>query len=200
MTGIYSNRSVNWNSGMWSYNGGQMADPALVPNFQPTADTRTNTLVADLMTLFKAHARIPWADDDAIITLYLTAAISRIEQYCMLPIMPAAYTWSMPATLASAYDGFELPLRNANVKAGGTVEFLPSFEAAIAPGVVKKVTAWPLIIEVGYTAGIGMPADLQLSVFSLALSMYESRSNPEMSGFYSLEAIAGLSRYWIPRV
>ena len=195
---VYTNPNILYSSGIWSYNGFLVRDPAMVPSLKPTVDARANTLVADLLSLFKQHARIDHNLDDALCSLYLSAAISRAEQYCMLPILPKAYTWDMPSGLAG-YDAYELPLRNASV-VGGTTDAFPAFEPLLAHAVYRNAT-WPATIQVGFSAGSQMPSDMTLAVFELALALYEYRDNPAMANVYAPEIMAGnLQRYYVPRV
>lgn len=159
-------------------------------------DSRTDTLIDDLMTLFKAHARIDFPDDDELCKLYLSAAISRIEQWAMMPIAPAAYSWDASKAVVGTSDGVYLPLRNS-VMPGDQF----GFELLIAPKKIPMPANWPIVIEVGFSAGADMPSDLKLGIFSLALALYEARSNTEMQDVYASNVMNGsLSRYWVSRV
>ena len=159
-----------------------------------TTDTRTVTLLADLLTVFKQHTRISWADDDALCEMYLNAAMSRIEQWTVMPILPAAYAWDASAANIVSEKVY-LPLRNCAL-AGEQF----GFELLIAPKRIATPTTWPVLLEVGFATGAEMPDDIKLSIFQLAASLYELRSNAEMQGIYAQEIMAGnLARYWVAR-
>jgi hypothetical protein len=193
--GIYSDSRIFWNSGNWCYDGLTInGEVGLFPTLKLTVDSRTNTLLNDLISLFKRHARIDWSDDDDLCELYLTGAISRIEQYCVLPISPVAYEWMVPEHCMD-YRGYELPLRNCVLEGDQY-----GFELLISKKIISKPTQWPVILELGFDSGVKMPTDLKLAVFQLALALYEFRSNPEMINIYAADVMSGnLSRYWVPR-
>jgi hypothetical protein len=93
------------------------------------------------------------------------------------------------------YSGYQLPLRNCALLGDQY-----GFELLIANKIIAKPVQWPVLLEVGFTTGSSMPADLKLSVFELALSLYENRSNHEMQEVYARQVMMGnLSRYWVPR-
>lgn len=159
-----------------------------------TSDARTDTLIQDLIPLFKAHSRITWAFDDALISLYLESAISRIEQWAFLPIRAATFIYEIPSEYQN-YDKYVLPLRNCNTQG----EWY-GFETLIAPVVIDAPAAWPISLEVGFLNGQSVPSDLKLAIFELALALYEHRSNTTMQDVYAADIMAGnLSRYWVPR-
>lgn len=158
----------------------------------PAVDSRTDTLIDELLPIFKAHARIGFPDDDELCKLYLDSAISRIEQWCMMPIAPRAYNWELKNYSASQCV---LPLRNSVIQGEQA-----GFELLIAPKLIDVPASWPLLIEVGFDSGDDMPSDLKLGIFHLALALYEMRSTPEMTEVYSQNVMNGsLSRYWVPR-
>jgi hypothetical protein len=178
---------VTYCRGCFIADGGQTLAPA--------PDTRAPTLLADLLPEFKAHARIDWADDDALCEFYLQAAASRIEQFTLVPVMPVAFAWTVTHP-ASHCQAIELPLLNCALPGE---QF--GFELLIAPKRVPMPAAWPLILEVGFATGEAMPADMKATLFALALALYEFRSSPEMQEVHSRSVIAmGLARYWSPRV
>lgn len=188
--GIYSDSRIMWSSGGWTYNVLAGASPTLTPR----VDTRTNTLIADLLPIFKRHSRIAFNDDDDLCELYLLSAISRIEQWCYLPIAPVSYDWAVPETMMD-FQGYELPLRNCSLQGDQY-----GFELLISRKVITKPAQWPVLLELGFTSGDKVPADLKLSIFELALSLYENRSSAEMQEVYARQVMVGnLSRYWVPR-
>lgn len=160
-----------------------------------TTDSRTSTLIDDLLPLFKSHIRITWNLDDDLCKMYLEAAISRIEQFLGMPIQAAAFTYNIP-TEYQTYEQYELPLRNCN-----SAGLWYGAEALIAPKVVPAPAAWPMTLEVGFVDGASVPSDLKSSIFALAAALYELRSNPEQVDIYISTVMAGsLSRYWVARV
>lgn len=160
-----------------------------------TTDSRSNTLLADLLTLFKKHARIDFSDDDDLCTMYLAGAISRAEQYTEMPIAPVAYNWSYVGPVPAA-DKYLLPLRNC-VLAGEQM----GFELLIAPKWIEPPTSWPVKLEAGFASGATLPLDLKLAIFQIALAFYEMRSTPEMLDVYATQVMNGsLARYVVPRV
>jgi hypothetical protein len=151
--------------------------------------------MADLLPLFKAHARIDFATDDALCELYLSAAISRVEQWTMMPIAPKAYNWGVSDSYKYCTN-YVLPLRNT-VLVGDQF----GFELLSAAKVIPAPVAWPLVLEVGFAAGTDMPADIMLGLFELALTLYQQRSNTEMIDAYATAIMNGnFQRYWVPRV
>lgn len=157
------------------------------------ADVRTDTLITDLLPLFKSHARITWTLDDELCKLYLESAVSRIEQWTGVTMRASTYEYSIP-TEYQTYDKYVLPLRNSNY-AGEWY----GLESLIAPIVIPAPTAWPITLEAGFIEAAAMPSDLKLAIFELALSLYELRSNTEMQSTYAVNIMAGnLSRYWVP--
>lgn len=160
----------------------------------PIAPSQVSTLIADMLPTFKQHARITYSFDDALCELYLSSAISRIEQYCFLPIAFKTYEWSIPEWYANA-EQVQLPLRNCAL-VGASI----SFEPAIAQTWIPTPTTWPVELNVGYVAGTDVPPDLMLTIFELALGLYNLRSTPEMFDVYSEQVLAGsLGRYYVPR-
>lgn len=174
-------------------------DGQLIPDFGQTLtwapDSRTPTFFADLLAEFKLHARIDWADEDVTCNLYLAAAVSRVEQFTLIPVAPVAYDWYIdPEFRPSGYVA--LPLQNA---------VLPGeqfgFELLIALKRIPAPATWPLRIEVGFDSGAACPQDMRSTIFALALGLYEFRSSPEMQDVHAASVIAmGLARYWVPRV
>lgn len=160
----------------------------------PIAPSAASTLIADLLPTFKEHARITYNFDDALCQLYLNAAISRIEQYCFLPINFKTYEWSIPEWYVNG-EQVQLPLRNCTT-AGASI----SFEPAVAQVWIPTPATWPLVLDVGYLSADLMPADLTLGIFELALGLYNLRSNPEMIDVYAEQVMQGsLGRYYVPR-
>lgn len=157
-------------------------------------DSRDDTLIEDILPLFKSHARIIWNLDDELCKMYLESAISRIEQYVNMPIRAATYSYSIP-TEWQTFEQYELPLRNCN-----TVGQWYGAEALIAPKIVPAPVTWPMTLEVGFIDGASVPSDLKSSIFALATALYELRSNPEQVDIYISTVMAGsLSRYWVAR-
>jgi hypothetical protein len=178
---------VTWSNGRFIPDFGQTLTPAV--------DTRAPTFWADLLAEFKQHARIDWADEDAMCSLYLTAAVSRIEQYTLLPIAPVAYDWYMELEYR-ARDYEILPLQNCTLPGD---QF--GFELLIAPKRIAAPVAWPVFLEVGFATGAATPHDIKATIFALALGLYEYRSTPEMQDVHSSTVMAiALGRYWVPRV
>ena len=174
-------------------------DGCFIPDFGQTLtwapDSRTPTFFDDMLVQFKQHARIDWADDDAMCSLYLAAAVSRIEQFCLIPVAPAAYDWYIDPEFRPT-DYVVLPLQNAVLPGD---QF--GFELLIAPKRVPTPVAWPLRIEVGFETGQAAPPDIRATICALALGLHEYRSTPEMQEVHSRAVMAvGLARYWVPRV
>jgi hypothetical protein len=149
-----------------------------------------------LLPLFKQHARIDWADDDRLCQMYINAAISRIEQFLEMKITPASYTWDPSRALCARHKYLELIFRNAT-NDGNWVDF----DRYRAKKIVPIPATWPLAMEVGFDSVNDIPDDLMLSIFEMALGLYELRSNPEMLNIYARDVMTGnLSRYWVARV
>jgi hypothetical protein len=178
---------VTWSKGRFIPDFGQTLTPAL--------DTRAPTFWADLLAEFKPHARIDWADEDATCNLYLSAAVSRIEQYTLLPIAPVAYDWNVD--VAHRCTDYEIiPLQNCALPGE---QF--GFELLIAPKRIAAPVAWPVFLEVGFASGAAAPHDLKAAIFALALGLYEFRSSPEMQDVHAQAVMSmSLARYWVPRV
>lgn len=184
---------MNYSSG-WFYS----TDPFSYGTLTAAVDSRTDTLIADILPLFKKHARISVSEDDDLCELYLNGALSRIEQWTMMPILPKAYDWSQPTYLQGndSETGVFLPLRNA-VPAGEQF----GFELLVAAKFAPLPATWPMHLEVGFSAGSQIPLDLKLAAFELAQALYELRTTPEMVDVYADSVMKGsLSRYWVPRV
>lgn len=178
---------VTWSNGRFIPDFGQTLTPA--------TDTRTPTFWADILVEFKQHARIDWADEDAMCNLYLSAAVSRIEQYTLLPIAPVAYDWNVEAEFRSA-DYEILPLQNCALPGEQY-----GFELLIAPKRIPAPAAWPVLLEVGFTSGAATPHDIKASIYALASGLYEFRSTPEMQDVHAQAVMnMALGRYWVPRV
>ena len=174
-------------------------DGRFIPEFGQTLtwapDSRSPTLMQDLQLEFKSHARIDWHGDDALCALYLSAAVSRIEQHTLIPIAPVAYDWYIDQDFRPT-DYIVLPLQNASIPGD---QF--GFELLIAPKRIPAPLTWPLRIELGFEKGSQVPPDLRATIFALALGLYEHRSTPEMQEVHSRTVMAiGLARYWVPRV
>jgi hypothetical protein len=184
----YSSSFMPWNGlNMGTSSGGEILIQV---------QTRPNTFMAELLTLFKQHARIDWTDDDVLCRLYLGAAISRIEQFLEMKIAPASYEWDPSRALCGHHKYLELIFRNAT-NDGNWVDF----DRYRAKKIVPIPPSWPLVMEVGFDSLLICPDDLVLSIFELALGLYEMRSNPEMVNMYAREVMTGnLSRYWVARV
>lgn len=177
------------------YGNGQFYFDEFGQTLTPTTDSRTVTLIADLLPLFKSHSRIDFASDDALCELYLSAAMSRVEQWTMMPILPKAYSWDVSDSNKN-YTDYVLPLRNT-VMAGEQF----GFEPLIAAKLIAAPASWPVVLEVGFAAGADMPSDITLGIFELALTLYQQRSNSEMLDAYAEAIMNGnFQRYWVPRV
>lgn len=173
-----------------------MSSQALNVNFQTLTrvqDTRPSTLKDDLLALFKQHARITHNFDDALIGLYLGAAISRWEQYTEVPVAPAAYEWALTgAPVASSY---EVPLYNCTLPGE---QF--GFELLCSKKIIDAPASWPVKLEVGFLDIASMPEDIVLGLFEIALFLYEQRSTIEMLNGMLPEIINPIiQRYWVPR-
>lgn len=196
MAARFNDSTVLYASNRITYNGVLLAQGSITQAGQSInkVNTRPNTFMADILPLFKQHARIDWPDDDRLCQLYLKAAISRIEQWCEMPIAPASYDWDAKALIAG-HTIVELPFRNT-IAAGDVF----NFELLIGRKFVKTPTTWPMHLEVGFTSGDDCPDDILLSIFEMALGLYEMRSNPEMASMYAADIMNGnLSRYYVPR-
>jgi hypothetical protein len=79
--------------------------------------------------------------------MYLTAAMSRIEQWTMMPILPRAYDWNVSDQFKYCSD-YVLPLRNT-VLSGEQF----GFEPLIAAKVIAAPVSWPVTLEVGFASG-----------------------------------------------
>ena len=203
MTVAFSDPRFTWNSTLTTYNGAESAPPSGAGGDDCCAETlrrlptRPSTLRAELLTLFKQHARIDWADDDALCNMYIGAAISRCEQWCQMPIAPATYAWEAGVASQGAAN-IRLPFRNT-IAAGADCQ--SGFELLIAPKCMPRPDVWPVKLECGFTKLADVPDDIVNAIFAMALGLYEMRSNPEMQGIYAEDVMAGnLSRYWVPRV
>lgn len=197
MTALFSDSSVSWNSGVFTYDGvgSAVATPCKLPTLVKTPDTRPSTLKAELLALFKQHARIDHALDDTIINLYIGTAISRWEQYTMVPVAPAAYLWNVPTELHGNATHFQLPLYNCS-----TVGDQFGFELLCARKIIAAPTKWPVKLEVGFIQAADMPDDVIIGIFEIALFLYEQRSTPEMANGMLAEVINPIiQRYWVPR-
>jgi len=196
----YTDATTTYSSALMPWNGMDSTNPSggtLCAGGETLKriTTRTNTFMDDILSLFKQHARIDWVDDDRLCKLYLNSAISRIEQFLELPITPATYEWNAESKV-TCHDCIELPFRNTTLDGK---QF--DFELLRGKKVVDKPTTWPMTLEVGFTSGDDIPDDLLLSIFELALGLYELRSNSEMTNIYARDIMAGnLSRYWVARV
>jgi hypothetical protein len=178
---------VTWRDGRFIPDFGQTLTPA--------TDTRTPTFWADLLAEFKLHARIDWTDEDAVCALYLSAAVSRIEQFTLLPIAPVAYDWNLDVEFRSS-DYEILPLQNVTIPGD---QF--GFELLIAPKRIVAPLVWPVFMEVGFVSGAATPHDIKATIYALALGLYEYRSTPEMQDVHARTLMAvALGRYWVPRV
>jgi hypothetical protein len=193
---IFNDPSTTYSSSFMPWNGVDMGGGTSGGEILIQLPTRPNTFITGLLSLFKQHARIDWADDDMLCRLYLGAAISRIEQFLEMKIAPASYEWDPSRALCARHRYLELIFRNAT-NDGNWVDF----DRYRAKKIVPIPTTWPLKMEVGFDTVTDCPDDLVLSIFEMALGLYELRSNPEMSGMYGREIMTGnLSRYWVARV
>lgn len=169
--------------------------PAGGQTLRSVADVRTKSLMEDLIAEFKPHARIDWHDEDSQLSLYLRAAIYRIEQYTLLPILPVSYEWSIDPEFRT---GATILLPMANTSLAGD-QF--GFELLIAPKRIPMPTVWPVVLEVGFVSGTTIPHDMIAAIFAIALGLYEYRSSHEMQEVHSRTLMAvTLGRYWVPRV
>lgn len=159
------------------------------------ANATDPTFTTDLLPLFKQHSRIDFPDDDDLCLLYLNAAISRIEQWTGMPVKFATYEWLI-AEQFRTYEMYQLPLRNCNMPG-----IQHGFDDLQAPKWIPAPTTWPVELEVGFFELDGTPDDIVLSIFELALSLYQQRSNTEMLNVYAETIMSGnLTRYYVPRV
>lgn len=182
------NQCITYNYG-WIY----VEQVGVLTKVVPPA--QTTTLITDILPLFKEHARIDFPNDDALCKMYLGAAISRIEQWTGMPVAYNEYTWEI-AEQYQTYEMYQLPLRNCNMSG-----IQHGFDDLEAPKWIPAPTTWPVTLEVGFLAGADVPDDIMLSIYELALSLYQQRSNTEMLNVYAAEIMQGnLGRYWVPRV
>jgi hypothetical protein len=187
---VYSNPNIKWSDGVFSYDG-----LGKVPSLKPIQDTRLTTIKTELLALFKQHARIDHALDDTLIGLYLGAAVSRWEQYTLVPVYPKAYLWDVPASYRGNATHFEVPLYNCSL-----VGEQYGFELLSSRKIIAAPKAWPVKIEVGFLQAADMPDDVIIGIFEIALFLYEQRSTPEMTNGMLLDTINPIiQRYWVPR-
>ena len=192
---VYSNSNIKWSDGVFSYNGRSKVPEGTAPSLKPTPDTRPNTLKAELLALFKQHARIGHSLDDTIINLYIGTAISRWEQYTMVPVYPKAYLWDIPASYRRDAARFELPLHNCSI-----VGDQYGFELLCSRKIIDPPKVWPVKLEVGFIQAADMPDDIIIGIFEIALFLYEQRSTTEMTNGMTLDIINPIiQRYWVPR-
>lgn len=162
----------------------------------PATDTRTVTLITDLLPLFKQHARITISIDDTLCNLYLFSAIRTIEQVLGMCIEPLAWDWT---GVSSANNSYKLPFRNVVSPTNTTRTF--SVEPLSAQQYMPPPTSWPVTLEVGFATLAEVPMDLQVAILHLATSLYENRGSYELGiGFTQDWVRAQLSRYYVPRV
>jgi hypothetical protein len=166
----------------------------------PVADTRTVTLLDDLLPLFKKHARITVTSDDDLCLMYLSGAIRSIEQIIAMCVEPRAFSWTPYEQGAQSYA---LPFRNVFLPPPATSQGTKMFsiEPDAAQVTIEPPAAWPVVMEVGYADGAAMPLDLKMAVLQLAASYYEGRGTYELGPAYLQQWVEGqLTRYLVPRV
>lgn len=162
----------------------------------PAADTRTITLVPDLLPTFKKHARITVSSDDDLCEMYLGTAMRNIEQIMAMCIEPRAFNWTPFEQGATSYA---LPFRNVAMPPDGTMTF--GIEPIAAQVTIPPPAAWPYFMAVGFATGAEMPTDIKSAIFQMAASYYEGRATYELSpAFFDSWVVAQLSRYYVPRV
>ena len=192
---VYSNSNIKWSDGVFSYDGLSKVTEGTAPSLKPTPDTRPTTIKTELLALFKQHARIDHALDDTLIGLYLGAAVSRWEQYTLVPVYPKAYLWDVPASYRGNATHFEVPLYNCSL-----VGEQHGFELLSSRKIIAAPKAWPVKLEVGFVQAADMPDDVIIGIFEIALFLYEQRSTPEMTNGMTLDTINPIiQRYWVPR-
>ena len=201
MNATYSDPTVTWSSALgFTYDGAGGQQPPTGtgtysgPTLKRVPDLRPATLFADMLTVFKQHARIPFDFDDALCSLYLRSAASRWEQITQVPVAPASYDWYLPEHMRHPSSRHRLPIQNCSLAAE------PYGFEPLATWHYATITTWPVRLECGFTKLDDVPADIALGIYEIALFLYEQRSTPEMvNGLLDMVAYGITQRYWTPR-
>lgn len=137
-------------------------------------DARADDFGTQMLDLFKQHARITYAYDDAILPMYIDAAIKQIEQVLEFPILPRSFDWNVGEN--TGYDFYQIPFRNTNA-----VGQQYDFEPLRGNKIIAAPTSFPVTLLIGFNAAADIPTDLTLFILDTAATLEQLRSTQEIS-------------------
>lgn len=171
-------------------------------------DVTRPAMIAEIMPLFKLHARIENTDEDVLLARYIGAAISAAENYLMRDVWPTVRTWEGTLTMFSGYPppvyplGALLPPQPFIVRRGRarTLTITDADDVAvpvdqyavimsadpktwgfqIAPA--AELNGVTVVAETGFADFASMPDDLQQFILVAAGAMYEVRELANYGG------------------
>jgi hypothetical protein len=155
------------------------------------ADVRDPDFGTALLAQFKAHARITYNYDDAILPNFINAAIMELEQFLEFPILPRSFSWNVGTS--TTFEKYEVPLRNS--KATGQQY---DFEPLRGKVIINKPASWPVELVVGFDSIADIPPDLKLAILNVSATYEQLRSTIELSAADLSGPV--ISRYGVMRV
>lgn len=155
------------------------------------ADARDADFGTIMLSDFKAHARITYNYDDAILPNFINAAIMELEQYLEFPILPRTFSWDVGTQ--TDFEKYEVPFRNT--KAVGQQY---DFEPLRGKVIIAKPASWPVTLEIGFDDPAAIPPDLKLAILNVSATYEQLRSTIELSAADVSAPV--ISRYGVMRV
>lgn len=143
--------------------------------------SKSNALVALLLTSFKGHLRVLHNDEDSMISLYLEAALDGIGEYGDIQIMETVNeftTLTYEVEEAALYTHFPLaPISSIVITDSLDVDVSASYEIDLRGGYVYPSidSTHKATVTSGYTTEAAIPANIRSIVFRYGAHLYEHR-------------------------
>jgi uncharacterized phiE125 gp8 family phage protein len=167
----------------------------------------------------KAHLRVTDSSEDALIELYLRAAIRRVEQHCGISLLSSTVTEIFPS-FPDEMQPFDLSVQPATAVTSlsyNTTDSTGTFTTIASANYVtefdhnkaqiKPVTSWDYdgtvlqvraIYTAGYTNAAAVPPNLKVAILLILGDFYENRTDADAVQL-NRAAIALMQPYLVER-
>lgn len=143
--------------------------------------SKSNALVALMLPSFKSHLRVLHTAEDAIISLYLEAALDSIGEYGDIQIMETVNTFTLlthEVTDPKLYTYFALsPISSIVITDSLDVDVSANYEIDLRGGYIYPSldATHTATVTSGYTTEAAIPANIRSIVFRYGAHLYEHR-------------------------
>jgi hypothetical protein len=159
-------------------------------------------LIAEIMPVFKMHARLANTDEDMVVERYIGAAVAAAENYLMRDVWPTTRTWTGDLCMnpAQPFVVRRGRARTLTLTDAQSAPIAPASYAVLASADPKTwgfqiaaradLTGITVVSETGWLTLADMPDDLQLFLQQAAAAFSEVRELANYGGGVQATAIA----------